>query len=49
MGRMVESINEAILLNGTHKIDIDTELNKGVYFIELDIDGDLYKKMLIKQ
>ena len=49
MGRMVESINEATLLSGTHKIDIDTELNKGVYFIELDIDGDLYKKKLIKQ
>ena len=49
MGRMVESINEATILNGTHKIDIDTELNKGVYFIELDIDGDLYQKKLIKQ
>ena len=49
MGRMIESINEATLLNGTHKIDIDTELNKGVYFIELDIDGNTYQKKLIKQ
>ena len=49
MGRMVKSINEVTLLSGTHKIDIDTELNKGVYFIELDVDGDLYQKKLIKQ
>ena len=49
MGRIVESINETTLLNGTHKIDMDTELDKGIYFIKLDIDGDLYQKKLIKQ
>jgi len=49
MGRIVKPINKSILINGTHKIDIDTELNKGVYFIKLDIDGDLYQKMLIKK
>ena len=49
MGRIVESFNEVTLQNGSHKIDVDTELNKGIYFIQLDIDGELYQKKIIKQ
>ena len=49
MGHFVKTISKQNLNSGTHKLQIDGEdLTKGVYFIEVIIGEDSYKKMIIK-
>ena len=49
MGRFVKAISKQNLDFGSHKLQIDGEdLSKGVYFIEVNIGEDSYKKMIIK-
>ena len=49
MGRFVKTISKSLMNTGTHKLQIEGEnLAKGVYFIEVIVGEDLYKKMIVK-
>ena len=49
MGRFVKSISQEQLAEGIHQIQIDgEELTKGVYFIEVQVGENTYKKMIVK-
>lgn len=49
MGRFVKTISKSLMNIGTHKLQIEGEnLAKGVYFIEVIVGEDLYKKMIVK-
>ncbi len=49
MGRFVKTVSKGDLESGAHKLQIDGEdLSKGVYFIEIIIGEDSYKKMIVK-
>jgi hypothetical protein len=49
MGRFVKSVSKEVLNSGAHKVQIDGEgLSKGIYFIEVIIGEDSYKKMIVK-
>ena len=49
MGRFVKSISQEQLAEGIHQIQIEGEqLTKGVYFIEVQVGENTYKKMIVK-
>ena len=48
-GRWVQTIAQASEMNGMQKVLMNcSDISKGLYFIELNIDGKAYQKKIIK-
>ena len=49
MGRIVEEISSDVFTHGKYSLGVDGEkYEKGIYFVEVSIDGILFKKLIIK-